>query len=145
MSVYPSTWDRPSAHDVATTLDRLESAVAEFGGIEVIARVDQAAIVARAGVSIAPAQMLILENPMLVAQLASHDIELLIDLPIRVLAWEGPHGTRVRTMDPALLGAGTEDPSVQEVRHAITTILGGWLDSAAGPLPTASPSEGTAP
>ncbi|MFC4138443.1 MULTISPECIES: DUF302 domain-containing protein [unclassified Microbacterium] len=119
-------------HDVATTIDRLESAVAEFGGIKRIARVDQAEVARLGGARVAPAEVLIIENPGLVAELAAVDPELLSELPIRVFAWQDAEGqTWVRTAPPSRIGDGDSDhPEVQEVRAAIDRILGGWLDLA---------------
>lgn len=126
-----SRWNRTSVHDVATTIDRLESASRDYGGIQHIARVDQAEVARLGGVLVAPAEVLIIENPVLIAQLASVDLELLADLPIRVLVWQDDDGrTRVRTAPPWQIAADSQDPRVQQVREDIDGILGAWLDFA---------------
>ncbi|WP_175476948.1 ester cyclase [Ruania alba] len=114
-----------------TTLDRLESAISDYGGIRHIARVDQTSVARTGGARVAPAEVLIIENPALVAQVASVDLELLVDLPIRVHVWQAPGGrTRVRTAQPSQIAASSDHPTVRQVRHAIETILGAWLDFA---------------
>jgi uncharacterized protein (DUF302 family) len=80
-----------SRHSVSVTIDRLE-ALLKQRGILVFARIDFSGDAERAGLRMPAEQMLIFGNPkagtplMLAAPAAG------LDLPLKLLAWEGPGG-----------------------------------------------------
>ena len=80
-----------SAHSVNDTIDRLEGLLKQRG-ILVFARIDFSGDAGRAGLQMRAEQMLIFGNPkagtplMLAAPAAG------LDLPLKLLAWEGPDG-----------------------------------------------------
>ena len=81
----------PSAHSVKETLDKLE-VLLDSKGIKVFTRIDQAAEAERAGLQMAPTELLIFGNPkggtpLMVAQPLSA-----IDLPLKALAWQDANG-----------------------------------------------------
>ncbi|MHA6346537.1 DUF302 domain-containing protein [Roseivivax sp. CAU 1761] len=80
-----------SPHDVATTIDRLEEAVAEAGAT-VFARVDHAEGARGAGLELAPAELLIFGNPALGTPAMQDDIRAGLALPLRMLAYQDAEG-----------------------------------------------------
>ena len=97
----------PSAHDVRTTMDRLEKVVKQKD-MNVFARIDHAAGAAKVGKPLRPTEVLIFGNPrggtplMLCAQTAG------IDLPLKALAWQD---------DAGKVWLGYNDPSWLAGRH----------------------------
>lgn len=81
----------PSAHDVATTIDRL-SATLTAKGITVMARFDHAAGAEKAGMDLPPTQVLVFGNPKLGTPLMKAGRTIALDLPMKVLAWEDTEG-----------------------------------------------------
>lgn len=80
-----------SAHDVATTVDRLEDAV-EGAGAKVFARVDHSAGAANVDLELRPTQMLMFGNPKLGTPALQAGQTIGMDLPLRVVAWEDETG-----------------------------------------------------
>ncbi len=80
-----------SPHDVATTMDRLESAV-EAAGAEVFARVDHAAGAEKAEMELRPTQLLIFGNPKLGTPAMQDAQTVGLDLPMRVLVYADDQG-----------------------------------------------------
>ena len=96
---------RQSAHDVPTTLNRLEAALAE-AGITVFARIDHAAGAAGIGETLAPTALLIFGNPRLGTPLMQSEPTIGLDLPLKALAWEDADGqVWLAYTDPAALAA----------------------------------------
>ncbi len=100
---------KPSAHGVAETLDRPE-AVRKKKGVTVFARVDHAAGAKKAGLALAPTQVLIFGNPKPGTPLMQSNRAIGIDLPLKVPAWKDENG-RVWLAD--------NDPAYLAKRHAI--------------------------
>jgi uncharacterized protein (DUF302 family) len=82
----------PSHHSVGTTLDRLE-ALLKQRGILVFARIDFSADAGRAGLPMRPEQMLLFGNPRAGTPLMLAEPRAGLDLPLKMLAWEGPDGS----------------------------------------------------
>jgi uncharacterized protein (DUF302 family) len=87
----PGLVQLPSHHSVAATIDRLQAMLKERG-VLVFARLDFSGDAGRAGLRMRPEQMLIFGNPkagtpLMLAVPASG-----LDLPVKVLVWEGPDG-----------------------------------------------------
>lgn len=82
---------KKSAHNVATTLDRLEKIVSAKG-IKVVARINHGAAANKAGVKLRPTELLIFGNPKLGSPLMAQNQQIGIDLPMKVLAWEDEKG-----------------------------------------------------
>ena len=83
---------KTSPHDVPTTVDRLEAAF-EGTNISVIARVDHAGAAAGAGMELRPTTLLIFGNPAHGTPLMQESQTIGLDLPMRVLVYEGAEGT----------------------------------------------------
>lgn len=80
-----------AAGDVATTTDALQAAV-EGAGATVFARVDHAAGAEKAGMELAPAQLLIFGNPKLGTPVMQDNPLAGLDLPLRVLVYRDGDG-----------------------------------------------------
>ena len=115
-----------SAHDAATTLDRLE-AIFKDKGITVFARVDHADGAMKIGEDMAPTQLLLFGNPKLGTPLMKVNREAGFDLPMKALAWTDDAGkTWLAVTDPAVLKAryGLDDaaPVIEKMTGAVTAM-----------------------
>jgi uncharacterized protein (DUF302 family) len=80
-----------SNHDVATTANRLESALNEKG-VTIFARVDHAAGAQRVGQTLKPTLLIIFGNPAMGTPLIQRSRSIGIDLPLKALIWEDTAG-----------------------------------------------------
>lgn len=115
-----------SAHDAATTLDRLE-AIFKAKGITVFARVDHAAGAKKIGEDMAPTQLLLFGNPKLGTPLMKVNREAGFDLPMKALAWTDDAGkTWLAVTDPASLKARYDldaaSPVIEKMTGAVTAM-----------------------
>lgn len=109
-----------SAHDAATTLDRLQKIFAEKG-ITVFARVDHAAGAKKIGMELPPTQLLLFGNPKLGTPLMKANREVGIALPMKALAWTDADGkTWLAVTDPASLKEQFSLAGVDEVVAKMT-------------------------
>jgi len=81
----------PSQHDVADSIERLES-LARSKGLTVFARIDFSGDAARAGLDMRPTQMLIFGSPKAGTPLMVAAPGVAIDLPLKALAWQDASG-----------------------------------------------------
>ena len=118
---------RSSAHDVPTTMDRLETVVKEKG-MTVFARIDHQSNAIGAGMEMPAAQVLIFGNPEVGTRLMHDDIRAGLDLPLRVLAYAAEDGTtRLVYHDPRGLMSAydlAESPVPGKIAAALEKITG---------------------
>ena len=111
-----------SPHDVATTADRLETIIGESPA-SVVARVDHQAAAKGAGLEMDPATLLIFGNPGLGTPLMQADPRAALDLPLRVLIWQGETGTNIGYLSVEALAArydlGTAEDALSSIRDAL--------------------------
>lgn len=89
--------EQTSPHTFTETLSRLEKA-ADARGLKLFARLDHAAAAKEAGLSLRPTTVLVLGNPKGGTGLMQAQPTLAIDLPLKVLVWQGDDGkVRVAT------------------------------------------------
>ncbi len=115
-----------SAHDVATTIDRLAAAV-EGAGARVFARVDHAAGAANVDQDLRPTQMLMFGNPKLGTPALQAAQSIGMDLPLRVVAWENETGkVMLSYTDPAIMaarhGIAADHPVVAKMTGALAKL-----------------------
>jgi uncharacterized protein (DUF302 family) len=115
-----------SAHDAATTLDRLE-AIFKKKGITVFARVDHAAGAKKIGEDMAPTQLLLFGNPKLGTPLMKVNREAGFDLPMKALAWTDDAGkTWLAVTDPMALkaryGLDAAAPVIEKMSGAVSAM-----------------------
>jgi len=103
----PSIITRTSGHDVAKTIDNLET-VLRSKGFTIFARVDHSAGATSAGLELRPTQLLIFGNPKAGTPLMKCSQSIAIDLPQKMLAWEAEDGK---------VYLGYNDPSYLKERH----------------------------
>ncbi len=118
--------------DVAATMDALEAAV-NGAGATVFARVDHAAGAAKAGLELAPAQVLIFGNPKLGTPVMQDDPLAGLYLPLRVLVYrDGDGQTWLAYEDPAAMLAGLNVPADAAYLQKMTGALAKLTGKAAG-------------
>lgn len=116
-----------SAHDVATTIDRLEAAVNDAGAT-VFARIEHAGGAARVGMKLAPSTALIFGNPKLGTPALQASATMGLDLPLRVLAYRD--GAKVwliyhAPVDVAAMhGIPADNPAIQKMTGALAKLTG---------------------
>lgn len=120
-----------SAHDVKTTIDRLEAAV-DGAGAKVFARIDHAGGAASVGMELAPATALIFGNPKLGTPAIQGAATMGLDLPLRVLAYEDGGKTWLVYHDPAKVAALHGLPAGHPVIGKMSGALAKLTGKAAG-------------
>ena len=121
-----------SPHDVATTMDRLEAALAEKG-MTVFARIDHAAGAERAGLALEPTEVLVFGNPRVGTPLMGCSPSIAIDLPQKMLAWRtADGGTRLAWNDPAYLAERHGTEGCDEVLGKVGAALEAFATAATG-------------
>lgn len=124
---------KQSPHDVATTMDRLESALTERG-INVVARVDHAKAAMGADLELRPTILLIFGNPKLGTPLMQAAPEMAIDLPMKAIAWEDADGqTWLAYNDPAYFKERYGVEGQDKVFDTMTGALGKITDGVVQP------------
>ena len=94
---------KTSPHSVSDTMDRLSAAV-EGAGAKIFARVDHAKGAASVDMELRATQMLMFGNPKLGTPAMLQAQSMGLDLPLRVVAYEGEDGSvTVSYYDPASL------------------------------------------
>ncbi len=118
--------------DVAATMDALEAAV-NGAGATVFARVDHAGGAAKAGLELAPAQVLIFGNPKLGTPAMQDDPLAGLYLPLRVLVYrDGDGQTWLAYEDPAAMLGGLNVPADAAYLQKMTGALAKLTGKAAG-------------
>jgi len=123
----------PSSHDVATTMDKLESIVKEKG-MRVMARVNHTANAEKAGMELRPTQLLIFGNPAVGTPLMLCSQSIAIDLPQKMLVWEDDAGKVFLAFnDPAFLKGRHATEGCDEVFGKVSGALNNFAKAAAAP------------
>jgi uncharacterized protein (DUF302 family) len=121
-----------SAHDAATTLDRLE-AIFKEKGITVFARVNHAAGAKKIGADLPPTELLIFGNPKLGTPLMKVNRETGLDLPMKALAWTDDAGkTWLALTNPVVLKERYKLDDASAVIEKMTGAVTAMGKSAAG-------------
>lgn len=121
---------KKSAHSVAETIDRLEKILTEKG-LTIFARVDHAAGAKKAGLELAPTQLLIFGNPKLGTPLMKASATTALDLPQKALAHQTASGDVFLTYnDPAYLSSRHKIEGADKVLKKITGALDKFTSAA---------------
>lgn len=122
-----------SAHDVATTADRLAGLV-ERKGLTLFARVDHAAGARGAGLALRPTELLIFGNPKVGTPLMQCRQEVALDLPQKALVWQDAEGqVWIGYNAPAYLAERHAIAGCDGVLEKIQGALAGLTGAAAAP------------
>ncbi len=115
-----------SADDVATTYGRLRSAIAGNPNLTIVAELDHQANAASVGLELPPIRLIVFGNPALGTPLMQAGQTVGIDLPQKMLVYQGADGeTRVAYNDPGFLADrhGLGSPAeVGTIRDALATL-----------------------
>lgn len=123
----------PSAHDVTTTMDKLE-AVVTSKGMTVMARVDHSANAAKAELELRPTQLLIFGNPKVGTPLMLCSQSIAVDLPQKMLVWQAEDGkVYLGYNDPAYLKDRHATEGCDEVFEKVAGALGNFAKAATAP------------
>lgn len=123
-----------SAHDVATTAERLETVLKEKG-MTVFTRINHAQGAHKAGLSIPPTELVIFGNPMVGTPLMQCAPTAAIDLPQKMLIWQGPMGkTWLAYNDPAYLAKRHGISGCDEPLKKVTGALAKFAKAATAPI-----------
>jgi len=119
-----------SAHDVATTADKLEE-VLKSKGMNVFGRVNHAAGAEKAGLSLRPTEVVIFGNPKVGTPLMNCAQSVAIDLPQKALIWEDEAGqVWLAYNDPAYLASRHQIEGCDEVLKKVTGALSKFAAAA---------------
>lgn len=119
-----------SAHDVATTADKLVAAV-EGKGLTVFSRMDHAAGARKAGMSLAPTELVIFGSPKIGTLLIFCGQTVAIDLPLKALVWEDGDGkVQLAYTDPAYLAERHGLSGCEKPLEKVTGALAGLAAAA---------------
>ena len=119
-----------SAHDVKTTGDRLEAALAEKG-MTLFARIDHSANAEKAGLDLYPTELIIFGNPKVGTPMMECARTVGIDLPQKALIWrDGLGAVWLSYNDPAYLAKRHDLEDCEEVLEKVTAALEGLAKAA---------------
>ena len=119
-----------SAHDVATTADKLET-VLKSKGMNVFGRVNHAAGAEKAGLSLRPTEVVIFGNRKVGTPLMNCAQSVAIDLPQKALIWEDDAGqVWLAYNDPAYLAERHKIEGCDEVLKKVTGALANFAAAA---------------
>lgn len=122
-----------SAHDVKTTADRLEK-VLKDKGMTVFARIDHAAGAQKAGLELAPTELVVFGNPKVGTPLMHCGRSAAIDLPQKALIWEDAAGVVwLSYNDPRYLAERHGIEGCEKVLKKIEGALGMFAGAAVAP------------
>ena len=114
-----------SAHDVAATIDRLDSILTEKG-FSVFGRVDHAANAESVGMTIRPTQLLIFGNPQIGTKLIMKSPGIAVDLPLKMIASEDETGkVHLSWVDPQQLKTAHQVEDCDELFINMANVLEG--------------------
>ncbi len=112
----------PSAHNVSTTLERLQTAL-KAKGMKIFALIDHQAGGKGVGINIRPTSLLIFGNPKIGTQLMKCAQTAAIDLPMKALVYVNKEGKTILSYnDPSWMGArhGVSDcPIIKKMSKAL--------------------------
>lgn len=121
-----------SAHDVATTADRLEQTL-KSKGMQIFARINHAAGAATVNKQLAPTELVIFGNPKVGAPLMQCARTTGIDLPQKALIWQDHKGTVWFSYnDPQYLKSRHNIEGCDAVLDKVSKALGAFSRAATG-------------
>ena len=122
-----------SQHSVADTMDRFEKAV-RAAGMGVFARIDHAKGAAKAGMQLAPTELIIFGNPKIGTQLMQSNQRIGLDLPLKALVWQDAKGmVWLGYTGPDHLLGRFDITDRAELQKKMTGALGKFAAAATGP------------
>jgi uncharacterized protein (DUF302 family) len=120
-----------SSSDHATTVQRLLAGISQRG-LTLFARFDHAAAASEAGLELADELVVVFDNPQTGTHLMQADARVGIELPLRVLVWEGPEGVQLGYNDPRELSSEYDLADRAEILERMAVLLEQLVAEAAG-------------
>jgi uncharacterized protein (DUF302 family) len=120
-----------SASDHVTTVERLLAAI-EQRGLTVFARFDHAAAAREAGLELGEELVVVFGNPQAGTLLMQSDPRVGIELPLRILVWEGSDGVQLAYDDPRELAGEYDLADRGEILERMAGLLEQLVAEAAG-------------
>lgn len=111
-----------SPHDFSVTLTRLQDALIRRG-LTVFAEFDHAAAARAAGLELPNETVVVFGNPRAGTPLMQDDARVGIELPLRMLVWDGGDGTRLGYVDPRDLASSYDVGGHAETLAAMASLL----------------------
>jgi uncharacterized protein (DUF302 family) len=121
-----------SPYDVATTADRLVSALEEKG-MKIVARVNHASGAESVDLELEPTELVIFGNPKVGTPLMQCERTVAIDLPQKALIWEDEQGVHLAYNDPAYLASRHNIGGCDEVLEKVSKALANFAATATAP------------
>jgi uncharacterized protein (DUF302 family) len=120
-----------SRFDHAETVRRLVEAI-ERSGMKMFARIDHAAAARDAGLELADEQVMLFGNPRAGTPLMQTDPRVGIELPLRIVVWDGRDGVSIGYNDPRdLAGRYALEPHTATL-ETMATLLDDLVAEASG-------------
>lgn len=110
---------------------RLREAI-DAHGLQLFARIDHAAGAREAGVELEPLVVLIFGNARVGTPLMQADPRVGIELPLRMLIWQGPDGAHIGYLDPRELADRYALDRHRQTLERQTAVLAALAAAAAG-------------
>jgi len=120
-----------SSSDHAATVERLLAAI-EQRELTVFARFDHAAAAREAGLELHEELVVVFGNPQAGTLLMQSDPRVGIELPLRILVWEGEDGVRLGYQDPRGLAGEYDLGDRGEILERMAGLLEQLVAEAAG-------------
>jgi uncharacterized protein (DUF302 family) len=121
----------PSSFSQAEAVSRLIAAI-EDHGLALLARVDHAAGAQDVGLELASEEVLFFGNAAAGTPLMQSDPRVGLDLPLHMLIWQDPDGTRLAYHDPRELSRTYDLAGRDETLEKMNALLGQLASAAAG-------------
>jgi uncharacterized protein (DUF302 family) len=124
---------KPGSFGYAETVQRLSDALEERG-LTVFARVDHAGAAREAGLDLPDEEVILFGNPKAGTPLMQADPRIGIELPLRILIWQGSDHVMLGYRDPQEAAAGYDVADQAEALAAMAKLLGQLVAIASGTL-----------
>lgn len=122
---------RTSTFDFETTLERVQAEI-EARGATIVATVRHSTAAQSVGLTLRPTAVVIFGNPRLGTQLMQRNQEVGIDLPLRILVWEGESGEVLIGYRPGDAITGAHGIEAAELSDTMNAALDGIASAASG-------------
>jgi uncharacterized protein (DUF302 family) len=120
-----------SQHGYVETTTRLLEAITRRG-LTVFARIDHAAGARQVGMELPPEEVVIFGNPRAGTQLMQRDPRVGLDLPLRIVLWEGTYGVSLGYEDPRELAGQYDLAAGKSTLDSMAALLEVLVGEAAG-------------
>jgi len=126
---------KTSGYSYSETCERLKAAIVA-GGATLFAEIDQSAAAESVGLHLRPTALLVFGNPRGGTPLMDAFPLSALDLPLKVLVWEGPAGVQVAYTQARVIAARYavtgKDALIAALDHALEMVVGSLIAPGGG-------------